>query len=290
MAGINRLSWLLVLPLTAPLLGQAASAQESGSAQAAEWPKTMYQCRHRAPLDGFGGTLEFDTLYTEAGTIFSESGRWTSDYLPRRAPPLPAGLMAEQSIILPAGQPSGMTVMIEWPGGNVWDKTPTPDPSAKAMIRIVNIDGVARSMRKKERWHQSVVVRNSEVLPYANGNDRMLFLSPLEPALISNYGDTSNMDLTMPVANLLAWGSGLEALTVFDVFVEPRKYDPHSFPNGPAGPMRAVGEYHIDMTALAAGFDKIRAEHRWWRAGLADFKTRCEATQVSDPSLEIIVT
>lgn len=290
MAGIKRLSWFLALPIAAPLLVQTASAQESATAPAAKWPQTMYQCRHRAPLDGFGGTLEFDTLYTEAGAIFFESGRWTSDYWPMRAPPLPADRVAVRSIIAPAGQPNGMTVMIGWPGGNSWDKTPTPDPSAKANIRIVNIDGVARTMRKKERWHQSIVVRNSEVLVYANGDDRMLFLNPLEPALVSNYGDTSNMDLTMPVANLLAWGSGLETLTVFDIFVEPRKYDPHSFPNGPAGAMRVVGEYRIDMTALAAAFDKIRAEHRGWRAGLTDFKTRCEATQVADPSMEIIVT
>jgi hypothetical protein len=279
----------MALPMVTSLFVPAASAQEDGSAPKAEWPKTMYQCRHRAPLDGFGGTLEFDTLYTEDGAIFSEGARWTSGYWPLHTP-LPAHLIPARSIILPAGQPNGMTVMIEWPGGSVWDKTPTPDPSAKAVMRIVNIDGVARTMRKKERWHQSVVVRNSEVLPYSNGEDRMLFLSPLEPALITNYGQTSNMDLTIPVANLLAWGSGLETLTVFDIFVEPRKYDPNSFPNGPAGQMRVVGEYRIDMGALAAAFDKIRSEHRNWRAGLADFKANCEATEVEDPSMEIIVT
>lgn len=269
------------------LAAAPAGAQTQPPGTGTEWPRTMYACRHYGPLEGIGGTLEFDILFTAEGAVFSETAKWSASfYPPGRSPFAPT---VADTIVRVQRDPNDGWITIGWPGDNAWDKSPaSADPADKAVIRISSFALFRQAFRKKERWRQAIIARGSEVLVARDGEDHILLLSPLEPALVSDFGPVSDM-LTMPIANLLAWGSGRDTLTVYDVFVQPRKYVANAFPNGPAGKMRIVGEYRVDIAALADAWARARAQHAAWRAGLTDAKAMCAPTQVDDPSATIIV-
>lgn len=274
----------------AALIATPVFAQEASPK--AEWPKTMYACRHYGPLEGFGGTLEFDMLFTAEGTTFSQRARWSANFRPDGSPQRRARPSGADQLVKVQGKPAEGWIIVEWPNDNPWRKAdPGEDPAEHATVRISNFGLFGEKMReKKERWRQTVIVRGSEVLVRQQGDDRYLILSFVEPALVTGLGSSAGPGLGMPVANLLAWGHGVDALTVYDVFVEPRKFVRNSFPDGPAGAMRIVGEYRIDTNAFADAMGKMREAHRGWRSSLTDFKKTCQQTKVDDPSKEVIVT
>lgn len=270
--------------LIAAIAAAAPAAAQDSSPAKPEWPKTVYACHQHSNFDEFGGMLDFDVTYGEDGSVISEGGRWTA--------------MIEQGGILGApkanapdvGGPEQGSIVIEWPRFDSWLKDKPADPLANATIKISNHALFAQKMRKEERWRQAVVARGSEVLVNSTNEYPILWLSPLEPALVTDYYGPGWSPFSMPFGNLLAWGSGLDKLTIYEVFVQPRKYKPNTFPNGPAGIMRIIGQYQLEIPALASAFAGIRARHDAWRKSIADFKAGCREQQMDDPSMEIIVT
>ena len=273
------------------LLAAPATAREASPPVAnSEWPKTILACRNYGPLEGVGGTIEFDTLFTEDGAVFSESAKWTANVRSMPNPDSSAAATPVDTMVRVEGRPAEAWITIEWPNTNPWRKPAVgTDPASSATVKIANFGLIGQTMRKKERWHQTVIVRGSEVLVARDGDDRLLILSGMEPALISDYGMPA-MNLTIPIASLLAWGGDLGTLVVYDVFIEPRKYQPNVYPNGPAGKMRIVGEYRINVVALASAFNKMRAQYIAWQKSLTDIKASCKSMKVEDPSADIIVT
>lgn len=285
-----RTSWCgYWLAAATALTATSAFAQEPGPK--AEWPKTMYACRHYGPLEDFGGTLEFDVVFTAEGTVFSQRAKWAANFQPVGGPLRRPRQAGADRLVQVQNKPAQGWIIVEWPNDNPWHKAgPGEDPADRATVRISNFGMLGVKMReKKERWRQTVIVRGSEVLVRQQGDDRFLFLSPMEPSLVTGLGSPSSPGLSLPVANLLAWGHGVDTLTVYDLFVEPRKYGRNNASDGPAGQMRIVGEYRIDMNGFASAMARLREAHRDWRGSLADFKRTCRQMEVPDPSKEMIV-
>jgi hypothetical protein len=261
-----------------------AAAQDSSAPAKPEWPKTVYACHQHSNFEEFGGMLDFDITYFEDGSVVSEGGRWTAIIEQRKI------LGAPKANAPDVGGPERGSIVIEWPKFDPWLKEKPADPMANATINISNHALFTQKMTKQERWHQAVVARGSEVLVNNTNEYPILWLSPLEPALVTDYDGPGWSPFSMSFANLVAWGGGLDRLTVYDVFVQPRKYKPNSFPNGPAGIMRIIGEYQLDILALTSAFAGIRERHDAWRKSIVDFRASCDEQQMDDPSMEIIVT
>ena len=283
--------WAWTLALTVPAV--PALAREATPLAKPEWPKTIYTCRHSDALESFGGTLEFSTIFTEQGTVFSDIVHWSAKFRPTdpvtgKSMAANPALAAIDTMVLVQGKQAGGTIAIAWPSANSWRKpAPDVDPAVHADVTI-SFSGRGEKLRRKERWHQSILVRDSEVLVVPQDGDRYVILSPLDPALVTDFDARADTRLTLPAASLLAWGSGLEMLIVYDVFVTPRKYRRDRFPNGPAGRMRVIGEYRIDIASFTRAFVEMRAAHGAWRQNLGDVKSRCEIGEMTDPSTEIL--
>lgn len=267
---------LAIVSLSLPL-----NAQTPPTAPKPEWPKTMYACRDYGPLDTYGGTIEFQATFTETGELYSESAQWSRQIQP--------GDKSETPVRFDGGGQGWIT--IGWPNGNPWRKPVAgQDPAEQALVRINNFGLNRAHMRKSERWQQSIIARGGETLIANDKQDRLLITSPMEPVLASDLNAQMGAGLLIPVASLIAWGSGTEALTGYDVFVTPRKYRRNTYPSGPAGKLRIVGEYRIDTRLLARTFEAVRRRHAAWRKTLTDPQKTCQETQMEDPSMEIIVT
>jgi hypothetical protein len=91
----------------------------------------------------------------------------------------------------------------------------------------------------------------------------------------------------MSLDSFLAWGTGVERLTVYETRVTRRKKVPSSSPTSPAGRIRVVGSYEVDMAALALAFVQVRGVTEKWEAGLASSWRQCERTTEGG---EILVT
>ncbi len=265
--------------IAATAIGAPASADEQPKP---DWPKTMYECSHRGPLQTFGGTLEFNIIFTEGGAVHEERARWGIT-ISRQWPQQPAGKL------LHIGPNAESRITIAWSNPTLWLK-PGKDPAAYAQLTISSPSGYREKMRKQERWFQSIVMRDEATLIAEKGGDRFLAKHLLPPALKGDFLSGGSLrQLTMPVESLVAWGSGVDALTVYDVAIEPRKYRRNTYPNDPIGRMRIIDEYKIDTTLLGQVSEAVRSSHTSWRKSIDDPKTRCKKTLMEDPD-SIILT
>lgn len=265
--------------VVATAIGAPASA---GEPPKPDLPKTVYECSHRGSLDKLGGTLEFDTIFTEAGAVYEERARWDMA-ISRQWPQQPAGKLLR---IDPNAE---SRIVIAWSNPGLWFK-PGKDPADYAQLTVSSPSGYREKMRKKERWFQSIVIRD-EAAPIAEkAADRFLLRHLLRPGLKGDLlDDVYPSPLSMPIESLVAWGSGVDALTVYGVFVEPRKYRRHIHPSDPIGSMRIIDEYRIDTAMLKQVSEAIRSSHASWRKSIDGPKTRCKKTLMHEPE-SIVVT
>ncbi len=255
-----------------------------------EWPKTMYACYYHGALERFDGSLQFAITYTEQKDIFSHFVKWS---MPINSPYRKEGRSAPllvKDMVGHHGERSDGWLSFEWPNNHPWrDRVSDEFTTSNVSVKITNSGLFGQKMQKKERWHQSVIVRDKEALIRQGEEDSFLILNGLEPALVTDFGHISSLSLWAPLASLLAWGAGLDELTIYDVFVEPTKYRSHAYSRDPVSHRRVVGMYKIDISAFSRAFAQMKTQHEGWLKSLSDFKNSCRKIRVDDPSTEIIV-
>ena len=269
----------------APLLAACAAGRDAPPAAASAPAGTVYACSHRGSLQGFGGTLEFDMVFAKDGAVLSDKASWYTHFDPpdreTDEPETMEGLVEAPS--------ARVFIGIRWPQAFSWLKLATgKDPVAYAEITSSNSALYDAPFRGAERWHQLIIVRGGEAAVDTEIDDRFLLLNPAEPVLASDYHHRSGVVLDMPIEALLAWGSSLRTLAVYDVFVEPREYQPNSSPTSPAAKRRIVGEYRLRVAAVARAYAAMRKQHAVWRRGLKDYKANCKAGRMEGSRADFI--
>jgi hypothetical protein len=246
---------IVAAPLPAPV-------REARSPKPQAQPRALYRCGHRITNPGGdNGALTLSKTIWEDGSVQSfsvELEDWGGSFIRRSA--------------------GSANVTLRWPGDHLVRKG-GPFNWAEGSIDVSFDAGTPSRYRilPKERWRQVVVDRNRSVIVHETGGMRALFPSGLDMRLVSELVPLSSPGrLWMSLDGLLAWGTGLETLTVFETLVRARRYDPNVNPNSPAGRMRVVGEYEVDIAALNRKVEQVRSETRSWEAGLGNFRTVCE--------------
>ena len=144
-----------------------------------------------------------------------------------------------------------------------------------------------KKLERKEPWWQVLIDRDDRLIVREIGGQRFIFpvsRMSLASPLMSGYSS----GLSVPLRDLVAWGNGAKALTVYEARVARRKFTPNSFPNGP-GPHRIVFAYRLNPSPLAETATKVRLAVEEWQRSMGDFRTVCSRTEEADESL-IIVT
>jgi len=234
----------------------------------------VFRCHTRIPLGS--GAVTVDKTFSEDGSVHG-----LRIEVEDRAP----------DFVVP-GAPSGSaTARLTWPGEHRVRLRPEPFSWTDGSIRIDYNDHASNRYRfgNRERWRQFVVDRRRALPVYAHEGARVLLYQGLGPALMSELIPlTSGVGLRMSLDDLLAWGSGVERLTVYDTIVQHRRFEPNVYPNTPAGPRRIVGEYGIIVASLRSKADEVQRLVQQWEATLTDVRTTCEREAEEAPS--IIVT
>jgi hypothetical protein len=248
----------LIAGLTAalPLAGTCVAAPPKPP------PATYFACSHRiADLGGHSGALELEKTFGEDGSVRSFSvtlEEWEGSFIRHRSP-------AERS-----------SVELRWPGNQHVSATSRRFSWAEGSIKInISNDGLHR-FQKKERWRQTVVDRNGTVFVHDEQGMRSLFLNGFEMWLMSDMRSLSSPGLEMSVDALLAYGTGVPTLTVYETLLQHRRYRRNVYPNTPIRRLRVVAEYEIDVLALARTVAEVKQAAQSWEAGLGDFKVECE--------------
>lgn len=235
------------------------------SKRAVEESAVEYRCRTRIPnLGGDSGALSLDKTFSPDGSV-----RAMTVNLEDWKPPY----------VKPAGVGERAMATIKWPGDHRIPRSPEPFSWSNGSIEISYFaEGSRRySPLKGERWRQVVVDRNRSAIVHESGGMRTLFVGGLDMVVQSGLMDLpSPGKLSMSLDGLLAWGSGVASLTVYETLVTRRKYRKHSYPTTPAGRARIVGQYDLDAAILARKVQQVRDSTSAWEAGLTDFKTVCE--------------
>jgi hypothetical protein len=239
---------------------------------------TLYRCaRSIQAFEGEPGFLALEKVFREDGTLYSRSVV-LEDSAPR-------------FVRLPQTSASA-SATLRWPGDHRFQRETEPFSWSRGSIQINYLDGRMDRYRplRREVWRQIVVDRNGAALIHETGGIRTLFLSGLNIHLVSELAPLSSSGrLHMALDDLIAWGTGAERVTVYEVMVQRRRYVPNVYPNGPAGRMRIVAEYDIDAAALAARVAQVQAAASAWEAGLTNVRETCERSVEELPG-DIIVT
>lgn len=254
--------------LAATWLG--ASPAQSGplaktSKRSAEEPAVEYRCQTRIPnLGGDSGALSLDKTFSPDGSVRGMSVN-LEDWQPPYVKPARVGERAMATI--------------KWPGDHRIGGSSEPFSWSNGSIEIVYLaEGSGRhSPLKGEQWRQVVVDRNRSAIVHESGGMRTLFVGGLDLLLQSGLVDLpSPGHLSMSLDGLLAWGSGVGSVTVYETMVMRWKSRRNSYPTSPAGRARIVGQYELDVAVLGRKVRQVRDATSAWEAGLADFRNVCE--------------
>ncbi|HEX8447972.1 MAG TPA: hypothetical protein VF652_00155 [Allosphingosinicella sp.] len=271
----------MILPARIAVLGAAIAAaqlaaqtRDARSPKPQAQPRTLYRCEHRIPNPGgHSGALTLSKTFWEDGSVQSfnvELEDWGGSFIRR--------------------SDGSANVTLRWPGDHLVRKG-GPFSWAEGSIDV-SFHGGSTSRYQvlpKERWRQVVVDRNRSVIVHERDGIRTLFLSGLDMRLVSELVPVSSPGrLWMSLDGLLAWGAGLETLTVYETLVSGRSRDPAAYPNSPMGRIRVVAEYEVDVPALNRKVEQVRSESRSWEAGLVNFRKACR--RGIEETGEILVT
>jgi hypothetical protein len=273
------LRFLGALPIcfASPSASALASAQPEAKS---EGTKVFYACHFHGGLERFGGTLEFDTMLNEDRSVYTENAQWNFHQSGQ-------GRLedAARKLVTSDGRKEGW-ISVGWSNDDLRGMSGSIREAVdNASVRITNYNWP--NARKRELWRQSIIVRGREVLVIPDKNDR--YLMAVSPVLASRFDSPSSPSLAVPISDLLAWGSGLPSVTIYDVLVESRKYRENSYPNDPAGRMRIIAESAVDVQLLNDVFKALVERHALWLKSIGSPSSNCKKTEF-DPNQEIIVT
>lgn len=263
---------------TAVILAVFAVPAAAADDQPREDRATLYRCtRSIQAFEGEPGFLALEKVFREDGTVYSRSVV-LEDHAPR--------------FVRFAQASARAWATLRWPGDHRFQREVEPFSWSRGSIDISYLDGAAARYRPlpREVWRQVVVDRNGAALIHETGGMRMLFLTGLNMHLMSELAPISSPGrLHMALDDLVAWGTGAERVTVYETMVQRRRYSPNVYPNGPAGRMRIVADYDIDVPVLERRVAQVRAATDAWEAGLTNVRETCERTLEELPG-DIILT
>lgn len=223
----------------------------------------VYRCLTRTATIN-GGRLDFNEDFRADGSVFEKSVRWEA-----RAAGYVQGFGPDE--------PTWGTLSWDYPpegrGGDAIDWT------AGQFAVQVPTDLTQSALREEGQWWQIVIARSRA----ASGESGVLApAAMLLSGEVTEYPPLGRMKVSL--AALLAWGSGVDKLTVYEMGIS--RYPPASVRPAYLGERRVVGEYQIDMASLSQTVDGIRDIVTAWDAEPVDFKTACDPGPEND---EIIV-
>lgn len=236
-------------------------------------PAMLFRCRERIDnFEGTSGALSLDKSFREDGTPLG----------------LNVQLEDRSGSVMPGRGPTEQTGMtLSWPGRHRVAIRPEPFSWSNGGIDVYYSGPTNRYVyRRDERWRRVIVDRAGSMIVHESDGARWIFVSGLDLYLMSNLQDLGSPGrLWMSLDGLLAWGSGRERVTVYETVITERR----ERNQGPAlGQERIVGQYDIDIPALARLAARVRAATEAWEAGLTDLAARC--TREPEETGEIIVT
>lgn len=273
---------LAVLAPMKPAFPQTAEEAET---------RVIYRCTEKSSSNPsqYEG-LKLRKIYLEDGSVDSFSVTWEGEK---------AGLIRTLS-----GN-DRIKLIIEWPGyyaaGVMPIRSLLPFDAETGTITFQHSAIIGVQRKKHERWSQTVITRDHRHSSYESGapygrGDRLFSTDNSGLSLNSAFrgldkNDGKNLPKSysrFPVSSLLAWGHGVDWLTVYDTRLGPQPKGADKFANPPIWDQRIVLTYELGTKALAEVIDFAQAAVPRWEAETSDFRTQC-AREIEEV-VDIIVT
>ena len=177
----------------------------------------------------------------------------------------PHGLMARVG-----ERPAAQGVTLDWPGRHL--SVEEPLNWAHGSLGFSPLDPMA----KKERWTQLYVDRGGSIRTIASREG--VYLNLIAGAWLATQPSQYHSPFSLPLDDLLAWGTGAPTLTLYHV----------AWRKPGEGAPRVIGTYRLDMAAVRAQVAAIRARVDAWRTSLGD-RRGCPIQQQDDFD-DVVVT
>jgi hypothetical protein len=253
------------------------------SAAAASDPVPVFQCVLSAPLPDGGPRLLVLKSFRENGDVNSMHVSWEDN--------------AASGLVRPPNQGDRIFVSLRWPGEHRSGRPDDPFDWSQGSItmHLLLADAAANfSVRTGEEWRQVLVDRNHSVSRISEGGEAFADPSVLDMLVMSDLEPTTSPGrMSMSLNSFLAWGSGVQYLTVYETRVKRRTPPKNSYPTSSAGAHRIIGAYDVDMAALAHTVAMIRAATEQWESTLSTSWRNCRRTTeggditVADPRIRL---
>lgn len=221
-------------------------------------PVPVYQCEHseRLPKGGYSD-LRVLKSFREDGSVYGMQVEWDDN----------------QGSLVRLTQPGDRAhLSLKWPGDHRISAEGEPFDWSHGSIKVSLIAANGANLRnlKGEKWKRIIVTRDDSVRIYGQDGTKQLMLMGFNLHLASDLEHLGSPGwLTMPLGSLLAWGSGVERVTVYETRVTRRKQGRNAFPDSPIGRSRIVGAYELEPAALERMARLVREATLNWEAEVA---------------------
>lgn len=241
-----------------------ATFAAAASAKQGDGAVTVYQCEHNArlPEDGYAD-LRVVKSFREDGSVYSMHVDWEDN---------------QGSLVRLSRAGDQAFLSLKWPGEHRIRRDGEPFDWSRGSVNVTFLAADSGNFRnlKGEKWKQVIVARDDSVLVREQDGMKLLSLMGFNLHLVTELEALSSPGrLTMSLDSLLAWGSGVEWLTVYETRVTRRKKDRNTFPDSPVGRSRIVGSYQLQAAALERAAGLIREATQEWEASVAGRWREC---------------
>jgi len=253
-----------------PFLGCAIwfGAALIASPATANDPIPVFQCVLSAPLPDGGPRLLVLKSFRENGRVNSMHVSWEDN--------------AASGLVRPPSPNDRIFVSLRWPGEHRIGRPDDPfDWSEGSITMNLLLANAAANfgLRQGEEWRQVMVDRDQSVTTISEEGVRLAIASPIDMLLMSDLEPTTTPGrMSMSLNSFLAWGSGVQHLTVYETRVTRRNPVKNSYPTSPAGAHRIIGAYDVDMPALGRTVALIRTTTERWERSLSTSWRTCRRT------------
>lgn len=235
----------------------------------------VYSCQERIAPFGKNGVLTIYKSINPDGSTFALRVQWED---------------SGPTIVARATPNDIVYLTLSWPGDQILGADYKPLDWSTGSIKVTYLPASPNNRlvrRKNELWSQAVVDRNGSIRTYDDKGVRYVWFSGLD-LLLTNDPTSGSGRFSMSLDNFLAWGSGVDHVTVYELAVAKRSKVPGS--NEPnIGAKRVLASYQVDTVALAAIVKMVRARVAEWEGSLSDFKTKCRAEPTPSDD-DIVIT
>jgi len=245
--------------------------------------RIFYHCRKYfgAETDARGG-LEADKHLAEDGSLIRMRVNWYAHI--HQLPMIDANADIEP---LFGGRRRGM-IQLEWQSQEVDGAAQFDWENPMAGIRLTEaIRTASLGTKGDEPWRQTFFDRSGQLNVIEYEDKRYIFPDNII-ILSSGLQPATNWGLRAPLANLLAWGHGVDQLTVYETRVGRREFRRGITPSSP-GPHRVVAAFTMRPQRLAELAQTIEGAVKEWEASIGDHTEACDRREEVDEPNVILV-